>query len=66
VSAGIALAGPPEPRSDSAFELLFEVGDLTAACVRLIELVGRLFATSTDGARDGVDVEGNGFRVSLS
>ena len=62
VAAQIAIADPPEPRSESAFKLLFEVDDLTATCDRLIELGGHLFETSTDG----VDVEGNVFRVSAA
>src|SRR5262249_53991349 len=65
VAAGITIADPPEARSHGAVKLLFEVDDLAATCARLERLGGQLFDTATDD-KDGVDVEGNVFRVSAS
>jgi predicted enzyme related to lactoylglutathione lyase len=65
VAAGITVADPPEARSHGAVKLLFDVDDLAATCERLERLGGQLFDTATD-AKDGVDVEGNVFRVSAS
>ncbi len=64
IAEGITIASPPQPRSDSAVKLLFEVGDLDATLERLQDLGGQLFETTTDDACDGCDVEGNTFRVS--
>jgi hypothetical protein len=64
LAESITIAEPPETRSEGAVKLLFEVADLAPTCDRLVSLGGQLFATTTDDAFDGCDVEGNVFRVS--
>jgi predicted enzyme related to lactoylglutathione lyase len=64
IAAGITIAEPPQPRSEGAVKLLFEVAAFEATCERLVGLGGQLFETTTDDASDGCDVEGNVFRVS--
>jgi predicted enzyme related to lactoylglutathione lyase len=64
VAGRISIGDPPEARVGSAIKVLFDVGDLGSTCDRLAKLGGQLFETSTDDARDGVDLEGNVFRVS--
>jgi predicted enzyme related to lactoylglutathione lyase len=64
VGERISIGDPPQARSASAIKLLFEVGDLGSTCDRLVELGGQMFETAQDDARDGLDPEGNVFRVS--
>lgn len=64
VAGRIAIADPPEPRSDTAIKLLFAVDDLPSTSTRLEALGAQLFDTGDDDAHDAIDLEGNVFRVS--
>jgi predicted enzyme related to lactoylglutathione lyase len=65
VARRIAITDPPEPRSAAAIKLVFTVDDVATRAAQLERLGADIFATSTDDAVDGVDPEGNIFRVCL-
>jgi catechol 2,3-dioxygenase-like lactoylglutathione lyase family enzyme len=64
---GVVIASPPRERSHGAIKLCFDVEDFAAVKARL-EAAGARFGPPKpwdgDSARDGVDPEGNVFRIS--
>jgi predicted enzyme related to lactoylglutathione lyase len=64
IAKDIAIAQPPEARSNTPIKLVFQTPELEVVCQRLANLGAKVFPPRTSGSRDALDPEGNVFQLT--